>query len=72
MIHIPFMSALYTCFLPKRGEVTRERRTAHNEELQDLYSSPNIIRVIKTRSMRWVGLVARMKERYIHSVGGET
>ena len=57
---------------PKRGEVTRERRTVHNEELQDLYSSPNIIRVIKIRSMRWVGHVARMEARYIQSVGGET
>lgn len=71
-MHITFMSALYAFFfLPKRGEVTRERRTVHNEELQDLYSSPNIIRVIKTRSMRWVGHVTRMEERYIQSVGGE-
>jgi len=58
--------------LPKRGEATGERRTVHNEELQDLYSSLNIIRVLKTRSMRWVGHVARMEERYIQSLGGET
>ena len=38
-------------FGPKRDEVTRERRKLHNEELNDLYSSPNIIRVIKSRKM---------------------
>ena len=45
----------------KRGEVTGEWRKLHNEELNDLYSSPNIILVIKSR-MRWVGYVARMRE----------
>ena len=45
---------------PKRDEVTREWRKLHNEELKDLYSSPNIIRVIKSRKMRWAGYVARM------------
>ena len=39
-------------------EVTREWRTQHNEELNDLYCSPNIIRVIKSRRMRWTGQVA--------------
>jgi len=39
-------------FGPKRDEVTRERRKLHNEDLNDLYSSPNIFRVIKTRRMR--------------------
>jgi hypothetical protein len=47
-------------FGPKRDEVTREWRKLHNEELNDLYCSPNIVRVIKFRRMRWAGHVARM------------
>jgi len=47
-------------FGPKRDEVTGEWRKLHNEELNDLYSSLNIIRVIKSKRMRWVGNVARM------------
>jgi hypothetical protein len=43
-------------FGPKRGEVTGEWRRLYNEELNDLYSSPNIIRVIKSRRMRWAGM----------------
>jgi hypothetical protein len=49
-------------FGPKRDEVTEEWRRLHNEELNDLYSSTNIIRVIKSRRMRWAGHVARMGE----------
>jgi hypothetical protein len=48
--------------MPKRDGVTGEWRRLHNEELNDLYSSPNIIRVIKSRRMRWAGHVARMGE----------
>ena len=50
-------------FVPKRDELTREWRKLHNEELNDLYSSSNIFRVIKSRRMRWAGHVARMGER---------
>jgi hypothetical protein len=49
-------------FGPKRNEVTGEWRRLHNEELTDLYSSPNIICGIKSRRMRWVGQVAHMGE----------
>ena len=49
-------------FGPRRDEVTGQWRRLHNEELSDLYSSPNIVRVIKSRRMRWAGLVARMGE----------
>ena len=49
-------------FGPRRDEVTGEWRRLHNEELNDLYSSPNIVRVIISRRMRWAGHVARMGE----------
>jgi len=48
---------------PRRDEVTAEWRRLHNEELNDLYFSPNIVRVIKSRRMRWAGHVARMGEK---------
>jgi len=47
---------------PRRDEVTGEWRRLHNEELNDLYCSPKIVRVIKWRRMRWAGHVARMGE----------
>ena len=54
-------------FGPKRDEVTGEWRKLHNEDLNDLYSLPNIVRVVKSRRMRWVGHVARMGEdRGVH------
>ena len=46
----------------KRDEVTEEWRKLHKEELSDLYSLPNIVRVVKSRRMRWAGHVARMGE----------
>jgi hypothetical protein len=49
-------------FGPKRDEVTGEWRKLHSEELHNLYSSPDIIRQIKSRLMRWAGHVARMRE----------
>ena len=49
-------------FGPRRDEVTGEWRRLHNEELNNLYSSPNIVRVTKSRRMRWAGHVARMGE----------
>ena len=56
-------------FGPRRDEVTGEWRRLHNEELNDLYSSPNIVRVITSRRMRWVGHVARMgEERWVYRV----
>ena len=47
-------------FGPKRDELTGEWRKLHNEELNDLYSLPNIVRVVKSRRIRWAGHVARM------------
>ena len=48
-------------FGPRRDEVTGDWRRLHNEELNDLYCSPNIVRVIKWRRMRWAGHVARVR-----------
>jgi len=50
-------------FGPRRDEVTGEWRRLRNEELSDWYSSPNIVLVIKSRRMSWVGHVARMGEK---------
>jgi hypothetical protein len=50
-------------FGQKRDEVTGGWRKLHNEELSDLYSSPSIIRIIKSRRMRWAGYVGRMEEK---------
>jgi len=50
-------------FVLKRDGVKGEWRKLHNEELNDLYSSPNIVRVIKSRIMRWAGHVACIGER---------
>jgi hypothetical protein len=56
-------------FGPKRNEVTGEWGKLHSEELNDLYSSPNIVRVIKSRRMRWAGHVARIgEERGVYRV----
>jgi hypothetical protein len=56
-------------FGPKRDEVTGEWRKLNNEELSDLYSLPNIVRVVKSRRLRWVGHVACMGEgRGVHRV----
>jgi len=56
-------------FGPRRDEVTGELRRLHNEELNDLYPSPDIVRVIKSRKMRWAGNVTRMgEERGVYRV----
>ena len=53
---------------PKRDEVTGEWRKLHNEELSALHSLPNIVRVVKSRRMRWVGHVARMGGKGVYRV----
>ena len=61
-ISLTKMFGLRRIFGPRRDEVTWEWRRLHNEELNDFYFSPNIVRVIKSRRMRWAGHVARMGE----------
>jgi len=55
-------------FGPEKDEVTGECRRLHNEELSDLYSSPNIVRVIKSRRMRWAEHVAMGEERGVYRI----
>jgi hypothetical protein len=64
----PFLHTI-RIFGPKKVEVTGEWRKLHNEELHNLYSSPDIIRQVKSRRMRWAGHVARMgEERKVYKV----
>jgi hypothetical protein len=53
-------------FGPKKDEVTEGWRKLHNEELHNFYSSPDVIRMIKSRRMKWAGHVARMEIRWMH------
>jgi hypothetical protein len=59
-------------FGPKRDVVTGKWRKLHNEELNYLYCSPNIVQVIKSRRLRWAGNVAHMGERCIQGFGERT
>jgi hypothetical protein len=62
-------TVLRRIFRPRRDDVMGEWRRLHNEELNDLYSSPNIVREIKWRRMRWAGHVAHMgEERKVYRV----
>ena len=60
-----FENMVLRIFGSRRDDVTGEWRRMHNEELNDLYSSPNIVRVIKSRRMGWAGNVARMGEEMV-------
>ena len=61
-------------FGPKRDEVTGEWRKLHSEELNDLYWSPNVIRIVKSKIMRWAGHVVSLEDRrgVYRDFGGET
>jgi hypothetical protein len=64
-----FENRVLRVFGPKSDEVTGECRKLHNEELNDLYSLPNIVQVVKSRRIRWAGHVARLGEdRGVHRV----
>jgi hypothetical protein len=63
MLRVSENRVLRRIFGPKRDGETKERRILRNEELKELYSSPNIFRVIKSRRMSWAGHVARMGEK---------
>jgi hypothetical protein len=62
-----FDAVLRRLFEPKKDKVTGQWRILHNEGLYDLYSSPNIIRVIKSSRMGWAGQVARMGRGEVHT-----
>jgi hypothetical protein len=61
-----FENTVLRIFGPKRDEVTGSWRKLHSEELRNLYCFPSIIRMIKSRRMRWVGHVARFGRRGMH------
>jgi hypothetical protein len=63
MLKVFESAVLRKVFEPKRNKVTGDWRRVHNEELHDLYTSPNIIQVIRSRRMSWMGHVACMGER---------
>jgi hypothetical protein len=65
-----YESKVLRTFGPKRNEVTGNWKRLHNEELHNLYASPNIIRVSKSRRMRWVGHLAHMED--IRNFGRKT
>ena len=67
-----FIDFILRIFGPRRDGVTGEWRKLHNEELNDLYSSPNTVRVIKSRGMRWAGHVYGGRGRCAQDFGGET
>ena len=60
---VPVSRVLRRIFGPKRDEATGEWRKLHNEKLNDMYSLPNIVQVIKTRRKRWAGNEARKGKR---------